>query len=88
MITKLKYAVSLALTLCAPYCGFAHDSSFDGITGGLNTLYRFSKAKSFSISPENLSGEKGKGGRAVAGTTARNAHDLGRGWEINPAIAI
>ena len=41
-----------------------------------------------SISPENLTGEKGGGGRAVDGTGARAARDLGRGWKVSPSVEI
>ena len=58
------------------------------LTTDLNNLYRTSDAKSFSISPENLTGEKGKGGMAVNGTAAKAARDLGQGWKQNPFIVI
>jgi len=44
--------------------------------------------KSFSISPENLTGEKGGGAKAEDGTCAWSARELGKGWKINPCIAI
>src|SRR4051812_19295966 len=42
----------------------APDATFAGF-GSLDTLYRLSSARSRSISPENVTGEKGKGGMAV-----------------------
>ena len=66
----------------------AQDRPFDGIAGTLSTLHRLSNAKSFSISPENLTGEKGKGGMAVEGTASHEAADLGRGWKVNPFVII
>ena len=45
-------------------------------------------AESRSISPENFSGEKGKGGMATSGTGAHCARDLGQGWKISPSIII
>ncbi|MEJ2732843.1 MAG: DUF2961 domain-containing protein [Anaerolineae bacterium] len=53
--------------------------------GGLACL---SEAQTRSISPENFSGEKGKGGRALKGTGAHYARDLGRGWKISPSVVI
>ena len=47
-------------------------------------FWRISKAKSRSISPENITGEKGKGGMAVDGVAANCARELSRGWKINP----
>lgn len=63
-------------------------SDFNGINTGLGNLYRLSKARSFSISPENFQGEKGKGGMAVEGTGARCARELGQGWKISPSVEI
>ena len=44
--------------------------------------------KTFSISPENPTGEKGKGGKATLeeGSAANAARDLGQGWKVNPYI--
>jgi hypothetical protein len=47
-----------------------------------------SDAKTYSISPENLTGEKGKGGLATQGTGARAARDLGTGWKVSPSIIV
>ncbi len=41
-----------------------------------------------SISPENLDGAKGGGGRAIQGTGANAARDLGVGWKISPSMII
>ena len=41
-----------------------------------------------SISPENFTGAKGQGGRAVEGTGASCARDLGVGWKISPSVDI
>ena len=55
---------------------------------GMGGLSRLSKARTRSISPENLTGEKGKGGMATEGTGANVARDLGRGWKISPSVKI
>ncbi len=62
--------------------------SFDGLGMNLGNLSRLSHAKSRSISPENFTGEKGKGGMATEGTGAHCARELGRGWKISPSIPI
>jgi len=59
-------------------------------TTGMDQLCRLSEAKSRSISPENFTGEKGKGGMATLeqGSAARAARELGQGWKVNPYIRI
>ena len=61
---------------------------FNGLTTGVGDLFRLSRAKTRSISPENFTGAKGGGGQATAGTGARAARDLGRGWKISPSVQI
>lgn len=56
--------------------------------GGLEQIARLSNAQTRSISAENFTGEKGKGGMATEGTGARPARDLGRGWKVSPSIQI
>lgn len=62
--------------------------SFNGLGMHLGNLSCLSQAKTRSISPENFSGEKGRGGMAQAGTGARCARDLGPGWKISPSVVI
>jgi hypothetical protein len=54
----------------------------------LGNLSRLSQAQTRSISPENFTGEKGKGGMATTGTGASAARDLGQGWKISPSVII
>jgi hypothetical protein len=54
----------------------------------LANLSKLSNAQSRSISPENFTGEKGKGGMATEGTGAKCARDLGQGWKISPSVVI
>jgi hypothetical protein len=63
---------------------------FDGISTNLNNLYRLSEAKTRSISPENPTGEKGKGAMAKIGEgiASVQAEKLGEGWKVNPFIKI
>ena len=63
-------------------------SEFNGLGMGLGNLSRLSPAQTRSISAENFTGEKGKGGMAVEGTGAQAARDLGRGWKVSPSIKI
>jgi hypothetical protein len=66
----------------------AQTSSYNGLSLGMGNLSRLSHAKTRSISPENLTGEKGKGGMATKGTGAEAARDLGPGWKISPSFEI
>lgn len=54
----------------------------------LASLAVLSHAQSRSISPENFSGEKGRGGTATTGYGAAAARDLGQTWKISPAVSI
>jgi len=71
--------------------------SFDGLEMNMSNLSRLSNAKTRSISPENFSGAKGKGGMAdpKLDSGKRNvanawyaAQDLGKGWKVNPFIEV
>ena len=66
----------------------AADETFNGLNLSLGNLYRVSPAQSRSISPENFTGEKGKGGMATEGTGANAARDLGRTWKLSPSVVI
>ena len=63
-------------------------ATFNGLNMTLGNLSRLSHAKTRSISPENLTGEKGKGGMATEGTGAGAARELGQGWKISPSVHI
>jgi hypothetical protein len=63
-------------------------SQFNGLGMHMGTLSRLSSAQSRSISPENFTGAKGKGGMATEGRGARAARDLGQGWKISPSVGI
>src|SRR5580704_6321405 len=84
----MKSRYSIMLTLLLPLSGVGQENSYDGLANNLSNLYRVSSAKSLSISPENLSGEKGKGGMATDGSASNAARDLGQGWKVNPFIVI
>ena len=70
---------------------------FNGLNMNLGNLSRLSNAVTRSISPENYTGAKGKGGMADPSLDSgkRNvanswyaAKDLGKGWKVNPFIEI
>ncbi|HOI48513.1 MAG TPA: DUF2961 domain-containing protein [Prolixibacteraceae bacterium] len=70
--------------------------AFNGLEMNMGNLYRLSNAKTRSISPENFTGEKGKGGMARpedqdkpnTANASGAARDLGQGWKVNPYIRI
>ena len=53
--------------------------AFNGIRTDMGNLFLLADGESRSISPENFSGQKGRGGRAEEGTGAACARDLGPG---------
>ena len=61
---------------------------FNGLYLNLGNLFRLSHAKSLSISPENFTGEKGKGGMSIDGLAKKAARDLGQGWKVSPYVII
>jgi hypothetical protein len=61
---------------------------YNGLDQGLGNLSRLSHARTRSISPENFTGEKGRGAMATEGTGAKAARDLGQGWKISPSVKI
>ena len=61
---------------------------FNGLGMNLGNLSRLSNAETRSISAENFTGEKGKGGMATEGTGAKCARDLGQGWKVSPSVNI
>ncbi|HEX7713448.1 MAG TPA: glycoside hydrolase family 172 protein [Bacillota bacterium] len=63
-------------------------AEYNGLGMGLGDLCRLSPAQSRSISAENFSGAKGRGGMATEGTGAECARDLGRGWKLSPSVKI
>lgn len=63
---------------------------FNGLNMNMGTLPRLSNAVTRSISPENFTGEKGKGGMCELenGSAKIAARDLGKKWKVNPYITI
>jgi hypothetical protein len=85
--------IAVSLFIIAESCA---QSSFNGLNMNMGNLYRLSNAKTRSISPENFSGEKGKGGMARledkdkvnVANASHAARDLGEGWKVNPYVRI
>jgi hypothetical protein len=62
--------------------------TFNGLGLHLGNLSRLSPAETRSISPENFTGEKGRGGMAAEGPASAAARGLGQGWKISPYVDI
>jgi hypothetical protein len=64
------------------------DVSYDGLGLHLGNLPRLSNALTRSISAENPTGAKGRGGMATEGAGAIAARELGQGWKVSPCITL
>jgi len=73
---------------CIKPCLFAEEMPFNGLGMSMGSLSNLSHAQTRSISPENFTGEKGKGGMATLGTGSNASRELGQGWKISPSIRI
>lgn len=87
---RLKYfcMMLLCMGLCLDVSTLQAQEKFNGLDVHLGNLFRLSDAKTRSISPENFTGEKGKGAMATEGTGADAARDLGQGWKVSPSVDI
>lgn len=85
----MKKLLLLTLASCFSWAAYAQQP-FNGLDMNMGNLYRMSDAKTRSISPENFTGEPGKGGMATLeqGNARGAARDLGQGWKVNPYIHI
>ena len=56
----------------------------------MGNLFEVSDAKTRSISPENYTGEKGKGGMSTLeeGFSKKASRTLGTGWKVNPLVEL
>lgn len=78
----------LAAFLFSFACSSFAQQKFNGLDNNMSNLYRLSDAKSRSLSPENFSGERGKGGMATTGTGADASRELGQTWKVSPSVVI
>lgn len=65
-------------------------SEFSGLEMNMGNLYRLSNSKTRSITPENITGEPGKGAMTPLdkGVHGHQARELGVGWKVNPFLWI
>lgn len=91
---KMRQLLILVFTFI--HCLISAQDKFNGLDMNMGNLFRLSDAKTRSISPENFSGEKGKGGMADpadkdipnTANAFNAARDLGQGWKVNPYVRI
>jgi len=87
-MTPMRGFAFLGLLIALPASGWSQSTPYDGLSNSLSNIYRTSDARTYSISPENLTGEKGQGGRAAEGTGAHASSELGQGWKVSPSIDV
>ncbi len=92
----MKKILAVTMIICfMPLLAFSQNR-FNGLEMNMGNLFRLSDAKTRSISPENFTGEKGKGGMARpedkdkpnTANAFNAARDLGQGWKVNPYVRI
>jgi Protein of unknown function (DUF2961) len=82
--------LTLAQALAQTHAGDAGDGF--GLNTGLANLPVLTRSETRSISPENPTGEKGKGGMAIPNSSDPDlafsgaAADLGQGWKVRPFV--
>jgi len=63
-------------------------SAYDGLNNTLGNLSWLSNAQSFSVTPENPTGEKGKAAMSKEGSAAKAAREVGQGWKENSFTVV
>ena len=93
----MKKTILLLAALFIASGAYAQKYEFNGLDMNMGNLSRLSNAKTRSISPENFTGEPGKGamadpvkdkGKVNQANASAAAEDLGKGWKVNPYINI
>jgi hypothetical protein len=105
-VTRCFRACLITILVAGSFCAllpqqsaFAADPSnqdaFIGLQPGLGSLPLLGRGRTRSISAENPTGEKGKGGMAIPNpsepkpaASARAADNLGQGWKVRPFIRL
>ena len=87
---KLTGIALVGLLAAAHGVAIGQGGAYDGLANGIGDLYKLSNAKTFSIGPKNLTGEKGRCAMAKLGEGSASdaARDLGQGWKVNPYIVV
>lgn len=85
---KARFLLVTAFALSLVSLSSGQQNPYDGLNNSLGNLSRLSPAKSYSITPENPTGEKGKAAMSKEGSAARAARELGQGWKQNPFVVV
>lgn len=85
-----SFTLTLLVVLCCFYSWAPYAQASNGLGAHMGNIYTLSNAKTRSISPENFTGEPGKGGMAELGngTGSHAARELGQGWKVSPSVKI
>ena len=89
---SLLTGFGLALLACFPVFPQPRPMDTFGLNPGLGTLPVLTRAETRSVSPENPTGEKGRGGMAIPNPAdpdlpfSKAAADLGQGWKVRPFV--
>ncbi len=86
-----KTACLLSILALSTLFSFSQTTgNYNGLDPNIGNIFLLSDAKTRSISPENFTGEPGKGGMAELGngTGSDAARDLGQGWKVSPSVKI
>lgn len=87
----MKRTCFALLAIFISFYSYSQDQGrYNGLNNNLGNLFRLSNAETRSISPENFTGEPGKGGMATLeeGVAGSRARELGQGWKVNPFVNI
>ena len=86
----LRPIAAIAMAVTAAACAATDVAPTMPPSPSVSSLFLLSDAQSRSISPENLTGAKGMGGRTPLeqGSAKAAAAKLGTGWKVNPYINI
>lgn len=88
-LKSILLRIAATLGLATLLHGQSATEPFNGLGLHLGNLSRLSTARTRSISPENFTGEKGRGGMSTDGPALRAAEKLGgQGWKVSPYVRI
>jgi len=87
-MTGMRGFAFLGLLISLPVSSWCQSTQYDGLTNNLSNIYRTSDARTYSISSENPTGEKGRGGATTGGTGADASRELGKGWKVSPSTDV
>ncbi len=91
-VITINAAVIVSLLLMTGNHTLAQEKSLAGFD--LSSIYMLNEVETYSVCPENPTGEKGKGGMAIPDPDdpdlafSKQAEHLGQGWKVRPFIKL